>query len=855
MKKITLLAALLTTTYFANAQVGIGTADPATAAELDIVAKAGDKGILIPRVTLTAETVFAPIKGAQIESLLVYNSTTSTNMPKGFYYWDGAKWNRIIGKSEFDTVIKNLGDNITNITTKLEGDVKNLQAVVNYILPSNPDNKDKDGKPVVTEKHTTIVYNPETKEMFYVTFKGDKYTTQKIDLTKMVQGVETNTFFKEIKDTNGKTTGYVYFNEKTIVEAIGTETDPVKIKEILDKLDGNTPGAIKIEVKETVVNNIQDILESPVNIVIKTTEGDKTFTTVEEYLQYITQFSDGNVIYKNISTDPTKPNWVFQYYDKATDKYITITLRDLVAGTETKTFVRKIEENAKVTGFVYFSEQTIIDWLAVDKANTIDNIPNNAKGAITVDVKGTVVKNIQEILKSTTSITEGGKTFTTVEQYLQYISQSAEGNVIYKDISTDPTKEEWVFQYYDKTTGEYKTIILRDLVAGAESKTTIVTYNNKQYYLSEAYIIAGGELDSSKWTAVPAGAIHVDVVSGVINNIEEILTTKGNITIKVGGKDMSFTSVEEYLQYITQFSEGNVIYKNISTDPAKQEWVFQYFDKTKGEYVTIKLEDLVAGFETKTNILRTEATADGKLEAYAEAVAPVETAVKKGEIFYKYNNEDKKEQFINMTADIISSINNNEEVKNALTNILNQGGNVYFGDVKGKEVFYTMKIVNGKEEKTPIELPASFILDIINKYKDVVKNALGDHIDNTNTIVNTGNTYNGKMVFLAKGKTTVGKVEGADKYPSPLTTGVELDLSKITGLTSIQDVLTVSILKDGKVVASTVADLVAATNKLTFAIGTGAFYTALPYGDYEVVVEFTGNLSPMTPLVPATPKP
>ncbi|MEK6512682.1 hypothetical protein AABL83_13035, partial [Myroides odoratimimus] len=446
------------------------------------------------------------------------------------------------------------------------------------------------------------------------------------------------------------------------------------------------------------------------------------------------------------------------------------------------------------------------------------------------------------------SITEGGKTFTTVEEYLQYISQSADGNVIYKNLG-DTTNPNWVFQYYDKAKGKYETIVLRDLVAETESKTTIVTYENKQYYLSEAYIVGGGELDVTKWTAVPAGAIHVDVVGGVINNIEEILTTRGNITIKVGGKDMKFTSVEEYLQYITQFSEGNVIYKNISTDSTKPNWVLQYWDNTANEYKTINLTDLVASVETKTNILRAEATADKTLSIYEAVVAPVQANVKKGEIFYKYNNEDKGEQFINMTADIISSINNNEEVKNALTNILNQGGNVYFGDVKGKEVFYTMKIVNGKEEKTPIELPASFILDIINKYKDVVKNALGDHIDNTTTIVNTGNTYNGKMVFLAKGKTTVGKEEDGVKHPSPLTTGVTLDLTQIKDLTSIQDVLTVSILKGGKVVASTVADLVAAGNKLEFAIGTGAFYTALPYGEYEVVVEFTGNITvPTTPI-------
>ncbi|EKB05339.1 hypothetical protein HMPREF9711_01301 [Myroides odoratimimus CCUG 3837] len=838
MKKITLLAVLLGTTYFANAQVGIGTPDPATSAELDIVAKAGNKGILIPRVELKNTTEFQMAgKSTESTSLLVFNKTEVKDLvPTGFYYWDGAKWNRIIGKTELDTVVENLGNDITNI-----------QNVINYILPTNPDNTDPT-KPV----HTTIVYDHTTGDMYEVVYDATtkKYITKKIDLQKMIQGKETNTFFKDIKDANDKITGYVYFNEKTIVEAIGTETDPNKIKDILDKLDGNTKGAIEIDVKGTVVNNFKEILESPTTITVTTKDGDKTFTTVEEYLQYISQSADGNVIYKNIGTD-VAPNWVFQYYDKVTEEYKTISLRDLVAGTETKTFVRETEVNGKVTGFVYFSEQTIIDWLAKDEKNTIDNIPNNADGAVTVDVKGTVVNNIQEILKSTTSITEGGKTFTTVEEYLQYISQSADGNVIYKNLGDDKNPN-WVFQYYDKATGKYETIVLRDLVAETESKTTIVTYENKQYYLSEAYIVGGGELDVTKWIAVPAGAIHVDVVGGVINNIEEILTTKGNITIQVGGKDMNFTSVEEYLQYITQFSEGNVIYKNISTDPAKEEWVLQYWDNTANEYKTINLTDLVASVETKTNILRAEATADKTLSIYEAVVAPVEANVKKGEIFYKYNNEDKGEQFINMTADIISSINNNEEVKNALTNVLNSGGNVYFGKIKDTDtdlVFYTMKIVNGKEEKTPIELPASFILDIINKYKDVVKNALGDHIDNTTTIVNTGNTYNGKMVFLAKGKTTVGKEEDGVKHPSPLTTGVTLDLTQIKDLTSIQDVLTVSILKGGKVVASTVADLVAAGNKLEFAIGTGAFYTALPYGEYEVVVEFTGNITvPTTPI-------
>ncbi|MEC4053105.1 hypothetical protein VSP10_09890 [Myroides odoratimimus] len=828
MKKITLLAVLLGTTYFANAQVGIGTPDPATSAELDIVAKAGNKGILIPRVALKNTTEFQMAgKSAESTSLLVFNKTEVKDLvPTGFYYWDGAKWNRIVGKEELDTVIKNLGDNITNITTKLEGDVKNLQAVVNYILPSNPDNKDDKGNPVVTEKHTTIVYNPETKEMFYVTYDNGKYTTKQIDITKMVQGVETNTFFKDIIDANGKTTGYVYFNEKTIVDWLAKDK-----ANTIDNIPNDAPGAIEIDVKGTVVNNIQEILKSKTSI----TEGGKTFTTVEEYLQYISQSADGNVIYKNIGTD-VAPNWVFQYYDKATEEYKTISLRDLVAGTETKTFVRKTEVNGKVTGFVYFSEQTIIDWLAKDEKNTIDNIPNNADGAVTVDVKGTVVNNIQEILKSKTSITEGGKTFTTVEEYLQYISQSADGNVIYKNLG-DTTNPNWVFQYYDKAKGKYETIVLRDLVAETESKTTIVTYENKQYYLSEAYIVAGGETDSSKWTVVPAGAIHVDVVGGVINNIEEILITKGNITIEVGGKEMNFTSVEEYLQYITQFSEGNVIYKNISTDPAKEEWVLQYWDNTANEYKTINLTDLVASVETKTNILRSETLTNGTLEDYKVVAAPVEANVKKGEIFYKYNNEDKGEQFINMTADIISSINNNEEVKNALTNVLNLGGNVYFGDhdndATTDDVFYTMVVnADGSVSKDEIKIPASVIKKVIENSINEFKTLLGDNITNEGDIVFTGNIYNGRQVLLAKGST---KTDGS----SARTGGVTL--ANATGDNAINGVLSIKVLKAGVVVTESTKDVVVAGTKIDFNIGVGNIYTALPADTYEVVVEYLGK--------------
>ncbi|MGG5598771.1 hypothetical protein ACPDHJ_03080 [Myroides sp. C8-3] len=565
MKKITLLAAVLGASYFANAQVGIGTPTPITSTQLDVTAK--DKGILIPRVALTSIEVFKPIEGAQTESLLVYNSN-GVAIPTGFYYWVDSKWNRIVGKAELDQVIENLGDNITN----LEADVKNLQAVINYILPSNPSNDD-----TTPETHTTVVY------------KDGKFYTVTYDATT------------------------------------------------------------------------------------------QTYTTQE------------------------------------------INFEDLVNGAETKTFMREISNaEGKVIGVIYFSEQTILDWLEAADVNTVDNIPNTAPGATTIKVTDIVVNNIQEILESPTTIT-----ITTVEG------------------------------------------------------------------------------------------------------------------------DKTFTTVEEYLQYITQFSNGNVIYSEIA-DPAnagQTMWVFQYWDEATNSYETINLRDLVAATETKTQIKRSEVVADGTLPAFeAVRTAPVAGDVKQGEIFYEYSAEGDQKDYINMTEDILNSINNNEEIKNAITNVLNQGGNVYFGDHDGDDnkgnaatphVFYQV-ITNPDGTKTnkEIELPASFLVNLIKKYKDIIKQELGDHITNEGDTVYTGDTYNGYKVYLGKGATTI-VAYSAEATPVTLTleNGVE-----------IRQVLSIKLLTAaGHIVTSNTTDVVINGTEINFNIGVGNQYMMLTPGTYEVVVEFTSN--------------
>ncbi|GAB4491111.1 MAG: hypothetical protein OHK0045_16530 [Raineya sp.] len=75
--------------------VGIG-GTPDASAKLDVTD--ANRGILIPRVALSATNVAAPVTGPAT-SLLVYNTATAGTFPNnvwpGYYYWNGTQWVRV----------------------------------------------------------------------------------------------------------------------------------------------------------------------------------------------------------------------------------------------------------------------------------------------------------------------------------------------------------------------------------------------------------------------------------------------------------------------------------------------------------------------------------------------------------------------------------------------------------------------------------------------------------------------------------------------------------------------------------------------------------------------------------------
>ena len=136
MKKLLFLSLLFVFVNNIFAQnVGIGTITPDAGALLDITAT--NKGILIPRVTLTGINDISTIPGVT-RSLLVYNTATAGSgnlaVQPGYYYWSGTFWVRMLAddgsaKSAWLTG----GNNGTLSTTNFIGtpDAQALQFKIN----------------------------------------------------------------------------------------------------------------------------------------------------------------------------------------------------------------------------------------------------------------------------------------------------------------------------------------------------------------------------------------------------------------------------------------------------------------------------------------------------------------------------------------------------------------------------------------------------------------------------------------------------------------------------------------------------------------------------------------------------
>jgi hypothetical protein len=120
IKLTIVLLSIFAISSISNAQVIVSDNNATTgnsSAVLDVISGSGDKGLLIPRVSIPSLLAAAPVS-SPATGLLVYN-TNSTTGP-GFFYWNGSAWTALSGSiaSESDPVYTAWDKDYADLTNK-----------------------------------------------------------------------------------------------------------------------------------------------------------------------------------------------------------------------------------------------------------------------------------------------------------------------------------------------------------------------------------------------------------------------------------------------------------------------------------------------------------------------------------------------------------------------------------------------------------------------------------------------------------------------------------------------------------------------------------------------------------------
>ena len=215
-----LCIAFLFVTSFISAQTvqKIGqnamTIDPNAVLEL----QSETKGLLLPRLALVATDSFAPMVSSPQGGMTVYNTTTksgvegSTEVPRGFYYWDSAQWVRVADAASSNT--QTIISKIANYTTLYRDntilyDLTGVTAGATITLPSPGANL------AVTADSTTT---PPTPGIGAFNCTGKIYTIRKVDVSNNVL-----TFSRAITTVTGDTFTSLNFAKTIRIQSDGTK--------------------------------------------------------------------------------------------------------------------------------------------------------------------------------------------------------------------------------------------------------------------------------------------------------------------------------------------------------------------------------------------------------------------------------------------------------------------------------------------------------------------------------------------------------------------------------------------------------------------------------------------------------
>ncbi len=308
--------------------------------------------------------------------------------------------------------------------------------------------------------------------------------------------------------------------------------------------------------------------------------------------------------------------------------------------------------------------------------------------------------------------------------------------------------------------------------------------------------------------------VRIDVLGVVNNNFREIFENATN---------------NEIINEIIKESPNNVWVE----DRGDQGKFLVYFDADK-----VKHEVSLEHQETQTEMFKHVVTADGT-PGDPQVIETLNTAeLKDGGIYYSYKAEHGKTFYINMTNDVINSIQNSETLKKEIFNTINEynttGGNVYYGKIEenGEDVLYVIK--NDVPEHIDISQ------DILKVIENVTNEAIIEKIlERTEIKIVTGSetklneTIDGYVVYKAKYDAEVVAFSQAAPYNTHFATGFRIK--------NLKTLLNVKILKGVELVQSSVTEVKYEGDALSFKFGMGSLCSTLMSGDYQVIIEYVSN--------------
>lgn len=483
MKKITLLAALLGTVYFSNAQVGIGTSEPSPSAMLEVFTETlNPKGVLIPRVALTDSGTVLKSGVNQENSLLVYNTAVGVIKDKevtpGFYYWSNTgsaasttgKWIRIVNQADLDAAVQNQ-------TTDLEKIKKLLDAAYgSNNLGATPTSDTYGGMvfaPGASGAPAKIEYVRWNPTLNSPTSGG----YEKIDITDIISSLlianESNTSL--IGDTDKK---YQYYISEKYIKDIkeannGVYTAPTQT--VIDGWDAAPPtGVFMIDFVNGISNNFLELSTTFTNIEKSTGVN----YTVKEYIEFLAQNTNANGDTKIALTGAGTPENPFVAKLQRWDASLTIpawvdvdnsVFKTIVKDNETDTRIDKNQVGTVANGdividYKYFNEAS--DTVAQQTIDLNADVLNLING-------NTIIKNaIQNIVSANTNVgyTPGGIAAGTTEL----------PNGVLDNVAI-PAKS----FYYINTDGLKVEIPLNDIVYQGISQFTTEQINSTKFKLGD----------------------------------------------------------------------------------------------------------------------------------------------------------------------------------------------------------------------------------------------------------------------------------------------------------------------------------------------------------------------------------